>query len=571
MKAICNLFPLFIIVSAVMFFACEKDQSIVEENETPFKSLDVIGHVVKGDSIRQINKDLDLFLRERFEHKDRFSSENLTSNVYGFTVNTDRVFQLNGETYTNYIFNISRNNPISGGFENYMLTVFDDGRYMQVLIYYPLIESDYGLIADINGATVTYINDDSLLTGIESSPCGYTSEEIIEWSDEADCIYFNCTAGGNHSYGQSCSGSPGEQPFKICYGGWVVTGCTNGGSSGSGSTNPTDPFPPTGNGGNPTNPVDPNIPNEEVPTVPLIPAWQEVENCMNSASFTENIQLTPAMISWLETYNLQAVNTMNTILQEYSCSEEAQEDVFNEINELMENSFIETTMDHFSVDEITNDCLLRVVRDEIINKLNAGIINSIRNTIGQQSNYNLAFRHNNTNNGQANAGTAMPAQGFINNGEYPIIVNFANDYLSGNPTKLSLAATTIHEMVHARLIYLYFEGELLQKYPNFTDLKSKFDIFITNRNEINNIALEDSMHIAMVDLIGTMSYALFKYAKDNRMENVTYEYCKDITKGTFSGTPAMNVITPDVNLQTDYILKAQNEQNNTSDAKGKDC
>ena len=75
----------------------------------------------------------------------------------------------------------------------------------------------------------------------------------------------------------------------------------------------------------------------------------------------------------------------------------------------------------------------------------------------------------------------------------------------------------------------------------------------------------------MVNLIGSMSYALFKYAKDNRMENVTHQYCKDITKGTFSETPAMNVITPDVNLQNDYILKAQNEQNNTPDAKGKDC
>ncbi|QHI35165.1 hypothetical protein IMCC3317_05110 [Kordia antarctica] len=262
---------------------------------------------------------------------------------------------------------------------------------------------------------------------------------------------------------------------------------------------------------------------------------------------------------------------MNAMLQEYSCSEQAQEEIFEEITGLIEYEFTEANFDHFAIDQIDNDCLLRIVRDEIINRLNVGIINQIRNTIGQQSNYVLGFRDNDILNGQANAGTSMPSASAINNGHYPIIINFADDYLANNPTKLSIATNAIHEMVHAHLIYLYFEGELLQKYPNFTDLKSKFDIYIANSTEINRLALEDSMHISMVDLIGTMANALFKYAKDNRMDNVTHEYCKDVTKGTFSGTPAMNIITPDVNLQNGYILKAQNEQNNTANAKGKDC
>jgi len=453
-----------------------------------------------------------------------------------------------------------------------MLTVFDDGRYMQILIYYPLIDSDDGLIADINSATVTYINDDTLLTGIESSPCPSASAEIIAWEEE--CVAVLCGDIGNHLPGQACDNGEYVAHWN-CTGAWVVTGCvyTGGGGgsgTGSGSNNPNDPFPPTDNGGNATNPVDPNNPDEQVPTIPFIPAWQEVVDCINMISF-DNTTTIDGLGTWLQNQSNDVVNTLDSMLDENSCDQESREDAAQEINELMENPFIETAFDHFAVDEIDNDCLLRVVRDEIITNLNAGIINQIRNTIGQQSNYILGFRDNDILNGVANAGTSMPSASAINNGQYPIIVNFAEDYLSGNPTKLSLAANTIHEMVHAHLIYLYLEGQLLQKYPSFTDLKSKFDTYIDSRTEINRIALEDSMHISMVDLIGTMAYALFKYAKDNRMGNVTHEYCKDITKGTFSGTPAMNAITPNVNLQNDYILKAENEQNNTSDAKGKDC
>lgn len=449
-----------------------------------------------------------------------------------------------------------------------MLTVFSDGSYMQVLIHYPLISAAGVLEPDVSNALVTYINDISLLTGIETSPCPNTTEEIMSWDAELNCVDINCSAGGNHSYGQSCDGNADQQPMRICSGGWVITGCitTSGSDSGSG----TGPFtPPSGGSQNPDDPT--NEIEEEVPVVPLVPAWQEIEMCVNMPSFVENIELSSDMISWLQTQPKDIVEVINTMLKEYSCNPQAQEDIFDEIEGMIENPFIETTFDIFAVDELTNDCLLGVVRDEIIINLNAGIINTIRNTLGQQTNYILAFRNNDDLNSIANAGTSMPPQGAINNGSYPIVVNFANDYLSNNPTKLSLAATTIHEMVHALLIYLYFEGELLQNYPQFTDLKAKFDAYISNRNVVTETALEDSMHVSMVDLIGAMSYALYKYTKDNGMENVTHQYCKDITRGTFFGTPAMNVITPDVNLQNDYILKAQNEQNNTSDAKGNDC
>jgi len=136
MKLIFKVFPFFIVVLLLSAIGCKHDDTTHQDEqlETQFKTLDIVGHVVKGDSIRQINKDLDLFLNTRFEQRDRFLNEDVNSNSYGFTVVTDRLMQLNGDTYTNYIFNITRENITLDGFENYMLTVFNDGRYMQVLI-----------------------------------------------------------------------------------------------------------------------------------------------------------------------------------------------------------------------------------------------------------------------------------------------------------------------------------------------------------------------------------------------------------------------------------------------------
>jgi hypothetical protein len=331
MKRIFKLLPLFAIVFITLFFSCEKDSDVTVDNETQSRKIDVIGHFVKGDSIRNINKDLDLFLGSRFEQRNISPSEDIISNIYGFTLDTDRILQLSGSTYTNYIFNIRRDYTTTDEFENYMLTVFNDGSYMQVLIHYPLI-SDAGILEpDVSNALVTYINDASLLTGIETSPCPNTTEEIISWDAEANCIEIDCTGGPSHSYGETCNASADQQPMRICSGAWVVTGCITTG--GGGSSSGTGPFnPPSGGSQNPDDPN--NEIEEEVPVVPLVPAWQEIQNCMNDGNLGSSTFLSSAQIDWLQSIG-KSSRAINEYLKSTSCDFEARDFILEAIETMM--------------------------------------------------------------------------------------------------------------------------------------------------------------------------------------------------------------------------------------------
>lgn len=154
---------------------------------------------------------------------------------------------------------------------------------------------------------------------------------------------------------------------------------------------------------------------------------------------------------------------------------------------------------------------------------------------------------------------------------YSIKITLDNAYLNNNPTKLHIALVVIHEMVHALLIYQYLHGTLLTEHPNYTNLNTAMETFLNDRNAINNEALDDAMHIAMVDFIGTMSYSLFKYAENAGMSNITHQYCKDIVKGSFYNTPAMPLIDTGDNTAEDLNNKNVHEQDNTTNSQGDDC
>lgn len=79
------------------------------------------------------------------------------------------------------------------------------------------------------------------------------------------------------------------------------------------------------------------------------------------------------------------------------------------------------------------------------------------------------------------------------------------------------------------------------------------------------------MHLAMVDFISTMAYSLFRYAQNAGMDNITHQYCKNIVKGSFYGTPAMQNIDIGSNTAEDLRNQTYNEQDNTEEAHGDDC
>ena len=172
---------------------------------------------------------------------------------------------------------------------------------------------------------------------------------------------------------------------------------------------------------------------------------------------------------------------------------------------------------------------------------------------------------------KALAATSFDLQINIDNGVYDISITLSEGYLSENPTKLSIASVLIHEMVHAKLMHSYLQGNLLEEYPQYTDLNDKFQTFLDNRTDENAHNLDDAMHVAMIDFIGTMSYSLYKYAQHVGMDNITQDYCKDIIKGGFNSTPAMNLIDTGESTIEELITKFKNEANNTDESQGDDC
>src|SRR5690606_30567952 len=302
-----------------------------------------------------------------------------------------------------------------------------------------------------------------------------------------------------------------------------------------------------------------------IPTIVLDVADADFNNFLFS--------LTSQQFTYFNNLVIKDQDKIRTYLEQNQYSEEAKalmiEDILNPYISIDDDDLISTNL-------LTNDCAENIIRNEIIGDsdshgTNAGFINSIRNLFENDTNVTLAFGNSPDIPNDINASTDFDDQTDIDNGTYNIYITLSNDYLANNPTKLSLAMTLIHEMVHAKLMYSYLHGTLLIEYPTYTDLNNKFGIFLANRTDANGNALNDAMHIAMVDFIGTMSYSLYKYAQRAGMTNVTEQYCKDITKGSFYGTPAMNLIDTGSNTPEELNNLNVNEQNNNTNAQGDDC
>lgn len=505
-------------------------------------------------------------------------TDGYTEEMEEFILDLEDIQIIEKENYTQYTVFVDH--PGSDSYlVNYVLIIFSNNNgnghaygnqdEYQYLVYYPKVTVSGEEILDYSAASMEKIEGEILLTpeaAVNAPPrCLDGVPELVDTQQVYTCTSVPCSGNQHHAYGDDncpCNVTVNCTPAsQNCAWQTVnVWSCTGGGGSGN-------PDTPGNTGGGSNDPIQ----QEPIETVPIVPTWEKIKTCINTPSFTESLILSAPQITWLQTQSGDVTATLQSMLEENSCSTTAQDDAIEEVTNLMEYPFEQIPIEDIAMNQLDHDCASNVIGNEILRNLNAGIINTIRNTIGQDPNVTMMFDNVNGASFDGNASTFMDDQASIDSGQFSIHITFSNTYLNGNPTKLSIAANAIHEMVHAHLIYLYLKGTLLTKYPQFTNLKIKFDNYIENRSDVNKIALEDAMHVAMVDLIDTMAYALYKYAKSHRMGEVTHKYCKDVTKGIFFGTPAMYIITNDVNLQNEYIQKAQNEQNNTPDAKGKDC
>lgn len=216
------------------------------------------------------------------------------------------------ETFESFTFVVEREEPTDGILENYVLTFYSDGSYSQVLVGYPFIETDNGNEYNIANINIQIILDENLMAREE---CDYSWQEIIEF-EEGECIFFNCTAGGNHAYGQPCNAEPGsgQEAFVVCgEGGYAVVGCSPSGSSGG----------PSSGGGSTGGSSSGN--SNIIVVLPLeIPIITSILNCINSHTLgqTDYSTIDPAL---LVNQNISFGSVYNYLIKQNGCSEEAQE------------------------------------------------------------------------------------------------------------------------------------------------------------------------------------------------------------------------------------------------------
>ena len=231
--------------------------------------------------------------------------------------------------------------------------------------------------------------------------------------------------------------------------------------------------------------------------------------------------------------------------------------------------------ENISINLLTDECANYMIANNLLGITDESVytifLNEIRTIFFEDNDVTLVFRNDEDVPDYANASTDFDTQSEIDSGTYNIIITLSDTYLNNNPTKLSIALTLIHEMVHAKLMYAYLHGTLLTEYPEYIDLQNSFDAFIEDRTDENGQAMNDASHIVMVDFISDMAYALFKYAEEVGMDNITQQYCNDITKGSFYNTPAIDLIDTGENTPEELNNMNVNEQDNNENALGDDC
>lgn len=225
---------------------------------------------------------------------DRLKKENLqarlTSSVYDFSIEENEVQVIFGENYTQYTFEVSRNNTNNDILENYICKVFNDGTINQFLVTYPKsIDSQGNIHFDATNSSINLIDDQDLIVSQRTNRTGFPSgcvPELINESWDYVCENIPCTGYG-HTVGQDCDcgvTTDCEVAHTECS--WVQTmvyGCGGGGGTGDDSSNDGSDLPQGGNSSTENDNTE-----DEITTVPFDDTRARAKECEKIKNFLDN-------------------------------------------------------------------------------------------------------------------------------------------------------------------------------------------------------------------------------------------------------------------------------------------
>ncbi len=372
-------------------------------------------------------------------------SRTLYSDTYNFSIDTTSVQKIETQSYSSFTFVVEREQINLELVENYVLTQFNDDRYTQYLISYPIVNGE----PDISTGSLEVINDDSLLYNRIQTPC----EGLMEYQAPV-CIDYNCGDAGDHSPGEACTSGEYVAYRKCTEGGWVNTGCsTGGGSTDSGTGDPAD----SNNGGNTNTGGDTTPPDDEevvVVVVPLVPAWQQIVNCINGTTLggiTDTSLLSTDMIAWLSTNTSKKVNQLNAYLKENLCNQDAQEFGILAAEGIKNGSDIDY-VDKIVIDPtFINNQKAKCVYDKLKN-FSSNYFSNILSDFDNNKLCKLTFKVTNipqTSPTETFKAKTLPRFNVTGLRTFDIILDqqFVND-----ASLIEIAFTLIHELIHAEIM-----------------------------------------------------------------------------------------------------------------------
>jgi len=149
-----------------------------------------------------------------------------------------------------------------------------------------------------------------------------------------------------------------------------------------------------------------------------------------------------------------------------------------------------------------------------------------------------------------------------------VILEFNNDHLN-QATNLGYINTLYHEMLHAYILHLHLKGELLNVYPQYLDLNTAMQNFLSDlENETLGIIYEKEMHNIYVDFIDLLANSLLQYCLDNNITGVNLTYAKKLVWGGLNGNDIFyNNLTTEQQIDAQALLAYENS-NISANAKG---
>ena len=319
-----------------------------------------------------------------------------------------------------------------------------------MLVTYPYEYIDNEIEYKIHNSTVDFIVDDILLLNESLSPCPNTTEELIAWDDDINCIALNCGLTGNHAPGQACEDGVTRSSW-LCAGGWAVVGCITS-SSGSGGTG-TGPFGSPSGGG-----VDANndtTTNDEIPVIPFrVSLIDQIEACMNNAyDLTNNVdRLTVNMYNWLNVNNRELKSTINHYLKNNSCDDSAVDFVVLAIEAMMDGGEVNFDDEVILDSSFKNNTKVNCIYEKL-KTLNNSFISSILEDFDNNKIARLRFKIDNIPQvvpGIYNKAKTLPrynGNGNLRTFDIVLDQNYVN-----SATAIEIAYTIIHEAIHAEIM-----------------------------------------------------------------------------------------------------------------------